>query len=152
MIYILPRNQTSYNQKGHSFQNILNSILFSFQFNTYAYVSPYVSPLHIFQKRKQLESLIFQGFLAVCKQGMRESNPRQKFWRLLSYHLTNPLYSVLTFSSHHIFIPRKPSFCQSLFSFLYFLIHIFTKTEFLIWRNLVSNLFYAFLLSLSLRF
>ena len=26
------------------------------------------------------------------KQGMRESNSHQKFWRLLSYHLTNPLY------------------------------------------------------------
>ena len=24
--------------------------------------------------------------------GMRESNPRQRFWRPLSYHLTNPLY------------------------------------------------------------
>ena len=25
---------------------------------------------------------------------MRESNPHQKFWRLLSYHLTNPLYII----------------------------------------------------------
>ena len=25
---------------------------------------------------------------------MRESNPHQKFWRLLSYHLTNPLYTI----------------------------------------------------------
>ena len=26
------------------------------------------------------------------KQGMRESNSHQRFWRPLSYHLTNPLY------------------------------------------------------------
>ena len=25
---------------------------------------------------------------------MRESNSHQKFWRLLSYHLTNPLYTI----------------------------------------------------------
>ena len=30
--------------------------------------------------------------LLFIRQGMRESNPHQKFWRLLSYHLTNPLY------------------------------------------------------------
>ena len=29
--------------------------------------------------------------LLFIRQGMRESNPHQKFWRLLSYHLTNPL-------------------------------------------------------------
>ena len=29
--------------------------------------------------------------LLFIRQGMRESNPQQKFWRLLSYHLTNPL-------------------------------------------------------------
>ena len=28
----------------------------------------------------------------LSKQGMRESNSRQKFWRLLWYHFTNPLY------------------------------------------------------------
>ena len=27
-------------------------------------------------------------------KGMRESNSHQKFWRLLSYHLTNPLYTI----------------------------------------------------------
>ena len=28
---------------------------------------------------------------------MRESNSRQRFWRPLSYHLTNPLYSILLY-------------------------------------------------------
>ena len=36
--------------------------------------------------------MILQGFRLPVEQGMRESNPHQKFWRLLSYHLTNPLY------------------------------------------------------------
>ena len=32
---------------------------------------------------------IFEGFF--IQQGMRESNSHQRFWRPLSYHLTNPL-------------------------------------------------------------
>ena len=37
-------------------------------------------------KTKEPEALISS------KQGMRESNSHQRFWRPLSYHLTNPLY------------------------------------------------------------
>ena len=33
---------------------------------------------------------------SIFVQGMRESNPHQKFWRLLSYHLTNPLCRVFS--------------------------------------------------------
>ena len=36
------------------------------------------------------KTIVFSNYR--FKQGMRESNPHQKFWRLLSYHLTNPLY------------------------------------------------------------
>ena len=32
---------------------------------------------------------------------MRESNSHQKFWRLLSYHLTNPLYTINIPSKSH---------------------------------------------------
>ena len=43
---------------------------------------------------------------------MRESNPHQKFWRLLSYHLTNPLYykkkaNCLFLISYLRFVPSK---------------------------------------------
>ena len=41
---------------------------------------------------KKPKHLIFQAFRLFCEQGMRESNSRQRFWRPLSYHLTNPLY------------------------------------------------------------
>ena len=34
----------------------------------------------------------FIDFQAPKVQGMRESNSHQRFWRPLSYHLTNPLY------------------------------------------------------------
>ena len=45
-------------------------------------------------KTKEPECLDFKGFQAPKEQGMRESNSHQKFWRLLSYHLTNPLYTI----------------------------------------------------------
>ena len=32
-----------------------------------------------------------EGFHTLYQQGMRESNSHQRFWRPLSYHLTNPL-------------------------------------------------------------
>ena len=33
----------------------------------------------------------YSRFTRFVKQGMRESNSHQRFWRPLSYHLTNPL-------------------------------------------------------------
>ena len=52
-------------------------------------------------KIKEPECLDFKGFQALNEQGMRESNSHQRFWRPLSYHLTNPLYqrSVITSSA-----------------------------------------------------
>ena len=44
-------------------------------------------------KREVLATLHFQGFASFQIQGMRESNSHQRFWRPLSYHLTNPLYT-----------------------------------------------------------
>ena len=35
------------------------------------------------------------------KQGMRESNSHQRFWRPLSYHLTNPLHYKIIHSKLH---------------------------------------------------
>ena len=40
-------------------------------------------------RRRRAKAFIFKGF----EQGMRESNSHQRFWRPLSYHLTNPLYT-----------------------------------------------------------
>lgn len=42
---------------------------------------------------------------------MRESNSHQRFWRPLSYHLTNPLYACHTFVSDDclIIVQRKQS-------------------------------------------
>ena len=42
-------------------------------------------------KREVLATLHFKGFASFQIQGMRESNSHQRFWRPLSYHLTNPL-------------------------------------------------------------
>ena len=48
----------------------------------------------IFFIKKSWKALQLQGFPAsILEQGMRESNSRQRFWRPLSYHLTNPLYT-----------------------------------------------------------
>ena len=44
----------------------------------------------------------FIDFQAPKVQGMRESNSHQRFWRPLSYHLTNPLYLILRY------VPSKP--------------------------------------------
>ena len=44
-------------------------------------------------------------------QGMRESNSHQRFWRPLSYHLTNPLYCLLkslnSITIKEIFVKKK---------------------------------------------
>ena len=37
---------------------------------------------------------LFMRKLCFHEQGMRESNSHQRFWRPLSYHLTNPLYCI----------------------------------------------------------
>ena len=50
-------------------------------------------------KQKTLKHNVSRFF---HKQGMRESNSRQRFWRPLSYHLTNPLYLILRY------VPSKP--------------------------------------------
>ena len=43
-----------------------------------------------FQNIKKASKHKFTSF--TLEQGMRESNSHQRFWRPLSYHLTNPLY------------------------------------------------------------
>ena len=45
-------------------------------------------------KTKEPECLDFKSFQAPTEQGMRESNSHQRFWRPLSYHLTNPLHFI----------------------------------------------------------
>ena len=60
-------------------------------------------------KTKEPECLDVKGFQALNEQGMRESNSHQRFWRPLSYHLTNPLYqrSVITSSTTNKIITDK---------------------------------------------
>ena len=43
-----------------------------------------------------LKSRLASILTYTTKQGMRESNSRQRFWRPLSYHLTNPLCVSIT--------------------------------------------------------
>lgn len=53
---------------------------------------------------------------------MRESNSRQRFWRPLSYHLTNPLYSVCctsSLSTHYLYHINHTS-VNRIFQFFYF--------------------------------
>ena len=52
------------------------------------------------------------------EQGMRESNSHQKFWRLLSYHLTNPLYIIVLFQTINI-ITYLIHFCKCTFKTSY---------------------------------
>ena len=61
---------------------------------------PCLIPFDLPDKTKEPETLIFQAILALYEQGMRESNSHQRFWRPLSYHLTNPLYRGLSSASH----------------------------------------------------
>ena len=49
---------------------------------------------------------------------MRESNSHQKFWRLLSYHLTNPLYIIVLFQTINI-ITYLIHFCKCTFKTSY---------------------------------
>ena len=50
---------------------------------------------------RSVKTSISKAFHDLFKQGMRESNSHQKFWRLLSYHLTNPLYVINIPSKSH---------------------------------------------------
>ena len=43
----------------------------------------------------RLQSAGYGVCMHLQKQGMRESNSRQRFWRPLSYHLTNPLFHII---------------------------------------------------------
>ena len=47
-------------------------------------------------KHKNPRNAVNTPFLRLSEQGMRESNSHQRFWRPLSYHLTNPLYCFRT--------------------------------------------------------
>ena len=53
---------------------------------------------------------------------MRESNSRQRFWRPLSYHLTNPLYSVLLYiiAEHSLLYHINHTSVNRIFQFFYF--------------------------------
>ena len=67
--------------------------------------------------------LFFQAF-PFFKQGMRESNSHQRFWRPLSYHLTNPLFyeEKVTITSHVSlkgFVPSKLHTCYILMESFY---------------------------------
>ena len=59
-------------------------------------------------------------------QGMRESNSHQRFWRPLSYHLTNPLYSIkMTYLIRHLL-----SYTISLQKSIVLLLHCTFKTSY----------------------
>ena len=58
-------------------------------------------------RRSHKKSTVFTVLFA---QGMRESNSHQRFWRPLSYHLTNPLYRDSFLTSHLYSI-----LCESMF-------------------------------------
>ena len=68
-------------------------------------------------KQKRPEHLFLQAFQPFPEQGMRESNSRQRFWRPLSYHLTNPLYikyyegTALIYYIHLSFVFQYLFFC-----------------------------------------
>ena len=58
-------------------------------------------------------------YSTLSKQGMRESNSHQRFWRPLSYHLTNPLYSIkMTYKIRHL-LSYTLSFKKSIVLLLY---------------------------------
>ena len=61
---------------------------------------------------------------------MRESNSRQRFWRPLSYHLTNPLYSfVCLIVEHSLFIPYTSHICQQNFSIFFIFLNFIYKMK-----------------------
>src|SRR5699024_843813 len=55
-------------------------------------LTPVVIPFAFADETKEPEMPDLQALPALLEQGMRESNSHQRFWRPLSYHLTNPLY------------------------------------------------------------
>ena len=73
-------NKTGFTLVCYSFKNIIFFFLGKVKQNPFP------------AKQKRPEHLILQAFQPFPEQGMRESNSRQRFWRPLSYHLTNPLY------------------------------------------------------------
>ncbi len=62
---------------------------------------------------------------------MRESNPRQRFWRPLSYHLTNPLYALVALDIYttHIGVLSMYISCFIIFYFIFLYFYIFLNTE-----------------------
>lgn len=50
---------------------------------------------------------------------MRESNSRQRFWRPLSYHLTNPLYCNSLLSAYYLY-HISSIYVNRIFHFFYF--------------------------------
>ena len=66
-----------------------------------------MNPLKIFpytrRKYKKIKRMntLPKGFHTLYQQGMRESNSHQRFWRPLSYHLTNPLRVQSYYSKSH---------------------------------------------------
>ena len=72
-------------------------IVFVVSSNLSSYLKLLIFPLYSFFKFNSMILILDKKITSKCwlfKQGMRESNPHQKFWRLLSYHLTNPLYLI----------------------------------------------------------
>ena len=59
-------------------------------------VCSFCVPFLFFHKiKKDRNTCIYKHSSLLKKQGMRESNSHQRFWRPLSYHLTNPLHYLL---------------------------------------------------------
>ncbi len=62
------------------------------------------------RESKNPEASVYKASGMLFDQGMRESNSHQRFWRPLSYHLTNPLCAA--FASSPDTYTRKPRNCQ----------------------------------------
>ena len=87
------------------------------------------------KNRKRPERLILQAFQPFIEQGMRESNSRQRFWRPLSYHLTNPLY-IKYYEGFYPHILYTFIFCFSiLFSFVPSKLHTDLTNQTLLSKN-----------------
>ena len=98
-------NKTGFTLVCYSFKNIIFFFLGKVKQNPFP------------AKQKRPEHLILQAFQPFPEQGMRESNSRQRFWRPLSYHLTNPLYikyyegAALIYYIHLSFVFQYLFFC-----------------------------------------
>lgn len=66
---------------------------------------------------------------------MRESNSRQRFWRPLSYHLTNPLYYDSLLSAYYLY-HISSMYVNRIFHFFYF----FAKFLFFLYNSYAENL------------